>query len=83
MENNNFLGKQFTFKVPMARVQHSALAVAVSNGGSLGSMTCSVRAPEKLKADLSLIKSQTKNPFNIIFFTITNLKQILNESKIG
>ena len=69
MANNNFLGTQFPIiQAPMAGVQDSALAIAVSNGGGLGSLPCAMLTSEKLRAELTLIKSQTKNPFNVNFF---------------
>ena len=69
MANNNFLGTQFPIiQAPMAGVQDSALAIAVSNGGGLGSLPCAMLTPEKLRAELTLIKSQTRNPFNVNFF---------------
>ena len=52
----------------MAGVQDSALAIAVSNAGGLGSLPCAMLTPEKLRAELTLIKSQTGNPFNVNFF---------------
>jgi nitronate monooxygenase len=69
MVNKNFLGTQFPIiQAPMAGVQDSALAIAVSNAGGLGSLPCAMLTPEKLRAELTLIKSQTVNPFNVNFF---------------
>ena len=69
MVNKNFLGTQFPIiQTPMAGVQDSALAIAVSNSGGLGSLPCAMLTPEKLRAELTLIKSQTGNPFNVNFF---------------
>ena len=69
MVNKYFLGTQFPIiQAPMAGVQDSALAIAVSNAGGLGSLPCAMLTPEKLRAELTLIKSQTGNPFNVNFF---------------
>ena len=34
----------------------------------MGSLPCAMLTPEKLRAELTLIKSQTRNPFNVNFF---------------
>jgi nitronate monooxygenase len=55
-------------QAPMAGVQGSALAIAVSNAGGLGSLPCAMLAPDALRAELSAIKAQTSNPYNVNFF---------------
>jgi nitronate monooxygenase len=55
-------------QAPMAGVQGSALAVAVSNGGGLGSLPCAMLNPEALRKELAVITSQTRGPFNVNFF---------------
>src|SRR5256885_4029574 len=55
-------------QAPMAGVQGSALAVAVSNAGGLGSLPCAMLGAEAMSAELSKIKSQTGKPFNVNFF---------------
>ena len=52
----------------MAGVQGSALAVAVSNAGGLGSLPCAMFGAEAMTAELAKIKSQTGKPFNVNFF---------------
>jgi nitronate monooxygenase len=55
-------------QAPMAGVQGSALAVAVSNAGGLGSLPCAMLGPEAMRKELAVIASQTRGPFNVNFF---------------
>lgn len=55
-------------QAPMAGVQGSALAVAVSNAGGLGSLPCAMLSLDAMRAELAAIKAQTSNPFNVNFF---------------
>ena len=55
-------------QAPMAGVQGSALAVAVSNAGGLGSLPCAMLGAEALRQELAAIRSQTDKPFNVNFF---------------
>lgn len=55
-------------QAPMAGVQGSALAIAVSNAGGLGSLPCAMLAPEALRAELETIRTQTTQPYNVNFF---------------
>src|SRR5271166_3071774 len=55
-------------QAPMAGVQGSALAVAVSNAGGLGSLPCAMLGLDALRAELTTIKAQTNKPFNVNFF---------------
>lgn len=55
-------------QAPMAGVQDSALAVAVSNAGGLGSLPCAMLAPDTLRQELAAIRAQTDRPFNVNFF---------------
>jgi nitronate monooxygenase len=55
-------------QAPMAGVQGSALAVAVSEAGGLGSLPCAMLGPEALRAELQAIRAQTARPFNVNFF---------------
>ena len=52
----------------MAGVQGSALALAVSNAGGLGSLPCAMLTLDAIRAELSLMKSQTARPYNVNFF---------------
>ena len=53
---------------PMAGVQGSALAVAVSNAGGLGSLPCAMLGPDAMREELAAIRRQTARPFNVNFF---------------
>ena len=55
-------------QAPMAGVQDSALAVAVSNAGGLGSLPCAMLGPDALRAELTKIRAQTTRPYNVNFF---------------
>jgi nitronate monooxygenase len=55
-------------QAPMAGVQGSALAVAVSNAGGLGSLPCAMLGLEAMRAELAALRAQTTNPFNVNFF---------------
>jgi nitronate monooxygenase len=55
-------------QAPMAGVQDSALAVAVSNAGGLGSLPGALLGPEALRAELGKIRAQTRRPYNVNFF---------------
>lgn len=55
-------------QAPMAGVQGSALTVAVSNAGGLGSLPCAMLAPDAIRKELAAIRAQTSHPFNVNFF---------------
>lgn len=55
-------------QAPMAGVQGSALAVAVSNAGGLGSLPCALLGLDAMRQELSAIRAQTDKPFNVNFF---------------
>lgn len=55
-------------QAPMAGVQGSALAVAVSNAGGLGSLPCAMLGPDAMRKGLAAITAQTDKPFNVNFF---------------
>jgi len=52
----------------MAGVQGSALAVAVSEAGGLGSLPCAMLSREAMRSELAAIRAQTRQPFNVNFF---------------
>jgi len=58
-------------QAPMAGVQGSALAIAVSNAGGLGSLACAMLGIEALRSELSALKAGTSRPFNVNFFCHT------------
>ena len=55
-------------QAPMAGVQGSALAIAVSNAGALGSLPCAMLTPDAIRSELTLISAGTNKPFNVNFF---------------
>lgn len=58
-------------QAPMAGAQGSAMAIAVSNAGGLGSLPCAMLAPEAMRKELEAIRAQTSRPFNVNFFCHT------------
>jgi len=55
-------------QAPMAGVQGSRMAIAVSNAGGLGGLPGAMLSPEKLRAELAAIRAGTTRPFNVNFF---------------
>src|ERR1700730_8920575 len=55
-------------QAPMAGAQGSALAVAVSNAGGLGSLPGALLSPDALRQELAAIREQTVKPINVNFF---------------
>lgn len=58
-------------QAPMAGVQGSALAIAVSNAGGLGSLPCAMLSVDVMRAELTAIVNGTNKPFNVNFFCHT------------
>jgi nitronate monooxygenase len=58
-------------QAPMAGAQGSALAVAVSNAGGLGSLPCAMLDVDAIRKELTVIRAQTSKPFNVNFFCHT------------
>src|SRR5215217_9214588 len=58
-------------QAPMAGVQGSAMAVAVSNAGALGSLPCAMLSPDALRSELAAIRAGTGKPYNVNFFCHT------------
>lgn len=55
-------------QAPMAGVQGSELALAVSNAGGLGSLPCAMLGTDELRAELETLAAGTNRPFNVNFF---------------
>ncbi|RBP84337.1 nitronate monooxygenase [Marinomonas rhizomae] len=55
-------------QAPMAGVQDSALAIAVSEAGGLGSLPCAMLSVNDIANQVSLIKGSTSKPYNLNFF---------------
>src|SRR5690349_12057430 len=55
-------------QAPMAGSQGSALAIAVSEAGALGSQPCAMLGPEPMRDEIKKIVSATSKPYNVNFF---------------
>ena len=55
-------------QAPMAGVQASALAIAVSSAGGLGSLPCAMLGPDAMRDELAKVRAGTAKPFNVNFF---------------
>ena len=55
-------------QAPMAGVQDSRLAIAVSNAGGLGSLPCGMLSPDAIRKELAHIAAHTSRPYNVNFF---------------
>lgn len=58
-------------QAPMAGAQGSALTIAVSKAGGLGSLPCAMLSLAALRAELETIRAQTDRPYNVNFFCHT------------
>lgn len=66
------LGTQLPLiQAPMAGVQGSRLAIAVSEAGGLGSLPCAMLSPEQIRAEIEAIRAATDRPYNLNFFCHT------------
>src|SRR5687767_15220046 len=64
-----FLGSDLPLiQAPMAGAQGSALAIAVSNAGGLGSLPCGMLSVEAMRKELAAIRAATDRPYNVNFF---------------
>ena len=55
-------------QAPMAGANGSAMAIAVSEAGGLGSLPCAMLAADKVRAEIGVIRQQTARPLNVNFF---------------
>ena len=55
-------------QAPMAGSQGSALAIAVSNAGGLGSLPCAMLSVDQMRQELAAITAATTRPYNVNFF---------------
>lgn len=67
------LGTQYPLiQAPLAGIQGSAMAVAVSNAGALGSLPCAMLTPDTIRQELQAITAATHGkPYNVNFFCHT------------
>ncbi|MBT2332424.1 nitronate monooxygenase [Variovorax paradoxus] len=55
-------------QAPMAGIQGSAMAVAVSNAGGLGSLPGAMLSPDVMRSELAAIRAGTGKAYNVNFF---------------
>jgi nitronate monooxygenase len=66
---HDILESEFSIiQAPMAGVQGSALAIAVSGAGGLGSLPCALLSLETLRSELRAIEASAAGPYNVNFF---------------
>ena len=58
-------------QAPMAGWQASALAIAASNAGALGSLPCALLSLDGIRDELSAVRAGTTRPYNVNFFCHT------------
>ena len=58
-------------QAPMAGAQGSALAIAVSEAGGLGSVPCAMLDAGGVRAEVAAVRAGTDRPFNLNFFCHT------------
>jgi nitronate monooxygenase len=69
MKLNEWLGTDLPIiQAPMASAQASAMAIAVSNAGGLGSLPCAMLTVDGMRKELETVVSQSSKPFNVNFF---------------
>ncbi len=69
MDLRELLGTELPLvQAPMAGVQGSALTIAVSNAGALGSLPCAMLEIDGMRKELAAIRARTTRPFNVNFF---------------
>ena len=72
MKISDFFGIDLPLiQAPMAGVQGSALAIAVSNAGGLGSLPCAMLSADSIRSELQVIRAGTSKPYNVNFFCHT------------
>ena len=55
-------------QAPMAGANGSAMAIAVSEAGGLGSLPCAMLDAAKVRTEIGVIRQQTAKPVNVNFF---------------
>ncbi len=58
-------------QAPMAGSQGSALAIAVSDAGGLGSLPCAMLTLDQIRAEVGAVRAATSKSFNLNFFCHT------------
>lgn len=69
MHSTPFTGTELPIvQAPMAGAQASAMAIAVSNAGGLGSLPCALLSPDAMREELGKLAAATTRPFSVNFF---------------
>lgn len=55
-------------QAPMAGATGSAMAIAVSNAGGLGSLPCAMLTPEQISQEIATFSQASRGPLNLNFF---------------
>ena len=55
-------------QAPLAGANGSAMAIAVSEAGGLGSLPCGMLDAPKARAEIAAIRQHTTKPLNVNFF---------------
>lgn len=55
-------------QAPMAGATGSAMAIAVSNAGGLGSLPCAMLTPEQIRQEIATFSQASRGPLNLNFF---------------
>lgn len=58
-------------QAPMANVPRAELAIAVAEGGGLGSLACAMLSPEKAREQVQVFRQRVSAPINMNFFCHT------------
>ncbi len=58
-------------QAPMAGANGSAMVIAVSESGGLGSLPCGMLDAAKARAEIAAIRQRTTKPLNVNFFCHT------------
>ncbi len=58
-------------QAPMAGAGGAAMAIATCEAGGLGSLPCAMLDADKVRAEIGVIRQQTKKPINVNFFCHT------------
>ncbi len=61
-------------QAPMAGANGSAMAIAASEAGGLGSLPCAFLDAAKVRAEIGIIQQRTTKPVNVNFFCHTPAK---------
>ncbi len=68
-------------QAPMAGVQGSELAIAVSNAGGIGSLPCGMLSSAQISQEIETIQSHTSKPFNVNFFCHKALEKNIQQER--